>query len=372
MINFLKKIRKFIKGYTMTNVFNLFVSKDLKKYWINADKKNFDKNLIISMNKFLESVDYQKTSTNHKFAIIKILKVIEKYNNKESADDFQFNNPNFHSDFSDSTISELIKNFDNNQIFGDLFKIYPSLKSEHSIKLNILNNLIYNNIKNKKIFSLLNNLNDKTFIGNDEIYNNVDGIKITQEKLRTLIEYENIEQLINSKDNKILEIGSGNGRMCECIFSCNNKVSKYILIDIPPALPSAYKRLKLSLKNKKISYAIDVTDKNDLDKVIQNNDIVLLFPNQINLLNHKFDIFLAIDCLHEMKKSTIKEYMHVASKISKKIYFKVHEDAHVPFSFDRLSVHNKDDYSINQNWKQIFKKRSLFPSNDYEIAYETK
>ena len=39
MINFLKKIRKFIKGYTMTNVFNLFVSKDLKKYWINADKK---------------------------------------------------------------------------------------------------------------------------------------------------------------------------------------------------------------------------------------------------------------------------------------------------------------------------------------------
>ena len=73
-----------------------------------------------------------------------------------------------------------------------------------------------------------------------------------------------------------------------------------------------------------------------------------------------------------MKKSTIKEYMHVASKISKKIYFKVHEDAHVPFSFDRLSVHNKDDYSINQNWKQIFKKRSLFPSNDYEIAYETK
>ena len=42
-------------------------------------------------------------------------------------------------------------------------------------------------------------MNDKTFIGNDEIYNNVDGIKITQEKLRTLIEYENIEQLIIQK-----------------------------------------------------------------------------------------------------------------------------------------------------------------------------
>ena len=77
----------------------MFLSKDLKKYWKNSDKKNFDKNLIISMEKFLNSEDYRKTSTNHKFAIIKILKVIERFNNKESANDFQFNNPNFHSDF---------------------------------------------------------------------------------------------------------------------------------------------------------------------------------------------------------------------------------------------------------------------------------
>ena len=73
-----------------------------------------------------------------------------------------------------------------------------------------------------------------------------------------------------------------------------------------------------------------------------------------------------------MKKKTIKEYMNIASMISKKIYFKVHEYTHVPFSFDRLSVHNDDDYSINSNWNLIFKKKSFFPSNDYEVAYETK
>ena len=39
MLNFLKETRKFVRGYTMTNIFNLFLSKDLKKYWKNSDKK---------------------------------------------------------------------------------------------------------------------------------------------------------------------------------------------------------------------------------------------------------------------------------------------------------------------------------------------
>ena len=62
----------------MTNVFNLFVSKNLKKYWINSDKNNFDDLLIKSMKRYLQSVDYKKTSVHHKLAIIKILKIIEK------------------------------------------------------------------------------------------------------------------------------------------------------------------------------------------------------------------------------------------------------------------------------------------------------
>ena len=72
-----------------------------------------------------------------------------------------------------------------------------------------------------------------------------------------------------------------------------------------------------------------------------------------------------------MKKTTIREYMEIAEYTSKKIYFKVHENTQVPFSFDKLSIHNENDYSINSRWKKIFKKKSLFPSNDYENAYET-
>ena len=138
MLNFFKKIRIFVRGYTMTNIFNLFISKNLKKYWINCNKNNFDNLLIKSMNKYLNSVDYKKTSSHHKLAIIKILKIIEKSGNRESSKDFQFNNPNFHSEFSSQSISEVIdENSNNNEPFEDLFKIHSSLKLEHSLKFNL-------------------------------------------------------------------------------------------------------------------------------------------------------------------------------------------------------------------------------------------
>ncbi len=373
MIQFFKKIRDLIRGYSMGNIFNIFLSKNLKKYWLNAEKKNFDEILKRSMEKFICSKDYQKTSNNHKFAIIRNLKQIELHGNKESTDDFQFNNPNFHSDFTDSTISEIVKdNYENKENFKDLFKVYSSIKIENSLKLNLINNILYNKIKDREIFKKIHNLSDETFVGTGNIFNYQKNIKITQEKLRTLIEFENILPLIRENNFKILEIGSGNGRTCDCIISNTDKISKYILVDIPPALPFAFKRLKKSLKNKKIFFGIDLKSDEQLEKKIEENDILLIFPNQLKFMKKKFfDLLIAIDCLHEMKKTTIREYMEIAEYTSKKIYFKVHENTQVPFSFDKLSIHNENDYSINSRWKKIFKKKSLFPSNDYENAYET-
>tara|TARA_B110000977_G_scaffold682_1_gene957 strand:+ start:8588 stop:9667 length:1080 start_codon:yes stop_codon:yes gene_type:complete len=356
----------------MTNVFNLFVSKNLKRYWINSNKDNFDNLLIKSMDRYLFSIDYKKTSSHHKLAIIKILKLIENSGDKESTSEFQFNNPNFHSDFSDATISEIIeKNPNNDEPFVELFKVYPSIKVERSLKLNLINNLLYNKIKKKKIFENIHNLSDETFVGSNNIFNFQNNLKITQEKLRTLIEFETILPLLEKKNSKIIEIGSGNGRTCDCIISNSQAVSKYVLVDIPPALPSAYQRLTKSLKDKRIFFGIDIKNQKDFDDMMENNDIILILPIQIKFLKKKyFDLLIAIDCLHEMKKNTIKEYMEVAERTSKKIYFKVHGKAHVPFSFDILNVNSKEDYFIDPNWSLIIKKKSLFPSNDWECAYK--
>jgi len=356
----------------MTNILNLFKSKNLEKIWKKLNKKNFDDLLIKSMDKYCASIDYKKTSKHHKFALIKILKIIEQSGNKESFKDFQFNNPNFHSEFNDSSISELLKiDLDNKEPFDDLFKMYGVLKNENSLKLNLLNNIIFNNLKKKNIYKYIHKLNDNTFVGIDGIYNLQNNIKITQEKMRSLLEFENIEPLLINNNLNIIEIGSGNGRICETIFSISNKVSKYVLVDIPPALTFAYERLKKTFNNKKIYYGIDIKSKKDFDKLYKENDIILIFPNQSKFFSEKmFDLFIAIDCLHEMKRNTIKEYMNLAEITSKSLFFKVHGYAHVPFSFTILNVENMDTYFVKNNWKLIFKKKSYFPSHDYEVAFK--
>ena len=371
MINSLRKIRNFIRSYTMTNIFNLFISKNLRNAWKKLNKENFDNLLIKSMDKYLKSIDYKKTSTHHKFALIKTLKIIEKYKNKESTKEFQFNNPNFHSEFSDSSIEQLLKNKLNNNVpFSDLFKIYPGLKLENSLKLNLINNLIYNNLKEKKVFNYIGYLKDNTFIGNDNIFNYQNNVKITQEKMRSLLEYDNISGLLKNKNQRVLEIGSGNGRICETILSIQQNISKYVLLDIPPALTFAYERLKKNFRDKKICYGIDINSKSEFEKAFLENDILLLFPNQSKFFSKKmFDLFIAIDCLHEMNKSTVQEYMNLADSSSNYLYFKVHKYAHVPFSLTILDVENLKSYFIREHWKLIYKKKSYFPSYDYELAF---
>ena len=134
--------------------------------------------------------------------------------------------------------------------------------------MNFLNFLIYNKIKKSENFKNISYLKDVSFIGKDNIYNIQNNIKITQEKLRSLIEYETISKLINknNSETKIVEIGSGNGRICDTVLSINPLVTKYILADIPPALTLAYDRLKKSFPEKKIFYGIDIKE-NEIEKL---------------------------------------------------------------------------------------------------------
>ena len=56
--------------------------------------------------------------------------------------------------------------------------------------------------------------------------------------------------------------------------------------------------------------AFNVNNEMDLIDSLEKNDILFIFPHQIKLFPRKtFDISLAVDCLHEMEKKIIKEYM---------------------------------------------------------------
>ena len=109
-------------------------------------------------------------------------------------------------------------------------------------------------------------------------------------------------------------------------------------------------------------------------KAFKENDILFIFPHQINLFEKKsFDISLAIGCLCEMEKAQIIYYMKIFENCSNFLYFRVWEKAGLPYAFYKYySIHKKSDYSIKESWIEHFKDRCIIPSNQFEAGYEFK
>ena len=65
-----------------------------------------------------------------------------------------------------------------------------------------------------------------------------------------------------------------------------------------------------SFKDLKVSMCNNAKTKEEMEKLVNENDVLFIFPHQLKFFNDKFfNISIAIDCLHEMEQKTIKKYM---------------------------------------------------------------
>jgi len=235
--------------------------------------------------------------------------------------------------------------------------------------------LLHESIKEKKVFKYydkIQKINQNYNLGQPSL--KIDNFNITQDDLNSLLEYEKIEYLLNSvkkRKGNILEVGAGSGRTAGTILALNQGI-KYVIADIPPAINYSMNSIGQKFTDKKIGKGFLETNSDQLINSIEKNDVVFIFPHQIKMLPKKyFDLSIAVDCLHEMDKKTVKNYIHYFEKVSDMFYFKVWEFAGLPNSFfETYSIHNKKDYSIKDEWREIFKERCFFPANYYQAGYK--
>ena len=346
--------------------------RNLKKFWNKLDKKNLSEELIETFNLYLNSPSYNWSSKFWHHVIMLHLELIAsgKYKNYET---IMAKHYFTWTEINEDLIKKCCQEVQNNKINlkVNLFKKQNNLNWSDSINHNLILLLLYENIKSRKVFKYL----DKIKTNNSTVENslNVDGLEITQDNLNSLYEYEKIESLFSRlKRTKkcFLEVGAGAGRTSKVILSLNED-AKYVIADLPPAINVSFKNIKASFPNKKIRKCFDV-DKKNLNMALEENDILFIFPHQIEFFPKKtFDISLAIDCLHEMDKKIIKDYMINFERVSNMLYFKVWEYAGLPYSFyQHYSVHEKKDYFIKDYWIEHFKTRCSYPSEYFELAYE--
>jgi len=354
---------------------------NFKKFWKNTPKSNLPQELIEITEKFILSDSFKYTSNFWHSININIYKQfikagINRYTKNIDDQFFNLYENSISNKFeytNNYIIKNAVKNVENIKINYkiNLFKKHYLLDYDQSYKYNHLVILLYENLRKFDEFNLLKSLNNETF---NDPFLEVEGVKITLNKIGALLGYHSITSIpsFSRPNNIILEMGAGLGGIAEVILS-NNEKFKYVICDIPLSVFISYSRLKKAFPKKKISLCFDIKDKADMMNKLLNNDILFIFPHQLQFFEKKtFDIFMAIGCLCEMDKKTIKKYMNYVDTLSKYLYFEVWDNTKVPFSIvkNKLSVYSDSDYSINKNWKKIFIRNSIIPANFVELCYK--
>jgi len=363
----------------MKKVLNKIFPPQFKTYWgKHKNSGNYDETLKFITESFINSKSYKFVSNQWHLLNINDFKSLKnnglsKYGSEISTHYFTF------LDYHDEHIKNLYKNLDSQKqvnIDVNIFKKHNNLNYKTSVTYNILCLLLFENLKLSKYFRCLKDLDDKTYCGFDHPYVEIDGYKISTDKIISLLDFEKINDFYDlSEKDKILEIGAGSGRLCECILSITSDIN-YTICDIPPSIYIAYERMKLRFPQKKINLLIDLDNLNDLHNEIKKNDISFIFPHQIEIMKEKFfDLGIAVDCFHEMDKKTLDYYFNNLSNNTNNFYFSIWKKTKNwgSGSFFKKTENldfERGDYKVPNNWKKTFEKELEFPSNQISIGYK--
>ena len=366
----------------INKLINRIFPKRFDDYWKKIeDSKNIDSTLRHITNSFIKSKSYKLTSNYWHILNISNYKSLFEFGIKKYGSTVAKNYYTFSKIYHDEWFDEIINNLKDNPYKIDsveLFKKQDGFSLNESITYNYLCYLLFYSLKKTNTFQHISKLNDRTYLGFNDPYIKINDINITTDKIISLLDYEKIQKAFEVKKFKrVLEIGAGSGRTSEAILSIEKHL-KYILCDIAPAIYISYSRLKLAFPDKKISLLIDINNKIELEEKIENSDIAFIFPHQLEMLNeNSVDLTLAIDCMHEMDKSTIQYYFKLFNHFTKNFYLSIWEKTDVPYSKNILRRKNKldyeyGDYAIPENWKNIFKEKIVFPSNMLSLGFKIK
>jgi len=376
-------------------IFNRLPVHNFKNFW----KKN--KNSSLVKEELKKMIDFFVTSESYKYVsnywnYLNIQNMKQIFENDNNINNFSTSIALNYYTFIDVTENQVYKTIANveNEIFSSkihFFKKHKNLNYIQSMKYNFLTFLLFLNLIKINYYEKLKLLGDEGYVSFGDPYIEIEGIKVTSDKINSLFDYDKINRFCNLNHQKIiLEIGAGSGRTSQSIMTFNSNC-KYVICDIPPALYISYERLKKVFKNKKIGLLYDYQNNNqkvklnvgggggsgeqDLNTQINHYDISFIMPHQLSLFNNRFfDLTIAIDCLHEMDKKTINKYINNINKISKLFYFSVWKKTNVPFSgiFNRFSNnlnYYSNDYNLPKNFKKEFEEDLIFPSNFISSGY---
>lgn len=248
----------------------------------------------------------------------------------------------------------------------EMKKIHPFFTAEESYRFNEITLYFLNYILKIGGGPFLEKL-EEPLIGNPPClkYN---GKRISQDIFNSFLEFFSVAQKCPvEKIKTIIEIGAGSGRTAFCFMKILPK-AKYIIVDIPPALYVSQKYLSDVFPEKKVMSFRPFTSFEEIAEEYSKSDIIFITPDQLSMLpDRSVDLFLAIDCLHEMKPRIINSYFDQAERLSAYFYFKCWQKTSLPF--DGIS-YTSVSYPVHPHWKLLFNEPCVVPSDFFHAFYQ--
>jgi len=242
------------------------------------------------------------------------------------------------------------------------------MKRRHTINYNVLTNLLWAYVEKNDQEGLLEQLSEP-LDGNPPRIMRKNRL-ISQDLANSLLEYEAIlhPDLDRREVRTILELGPGYGRTAYVFLELQPK-SRYILVDIPPALFVAQRYLSNVFAERRLFGFRPFDDFETVREDFENADIVFLTPNQMELLpNNSVDLFLNISSLHEMRMDQIEYYFGQIQRLTRKyFYFKQWQETTIPFENETI---READYPVGEDWKLIHRQQCKVQAKFFEALYE--
>tara|TARA_B100001123_G_scaffold418066_1_gene521565 strand:- start:307 stop:951 length:645 start_codon:yes stop_codon:yes gene_type:complete len=196
----------------------------------------------------------------------------------------------------------------------------------------------------------------------------VAGKRITSDLLTSLDEWHALDGYLDFGNTKtVLEVGAGYGRSAFILLSKQTNI-KYIVCDILPALYLSKTYLEQCFPQKRSVYVASDVGKSEFKQLVRENDLIFLLPQHLEFVQG-VDLFMAIDCLHEMSEQSLEFYVEQAKRCSNYFYFKSWKDTIVPFD----KIHHTEDSYIREDegWARVFKEDCDHPDSFFHALYRT-
>jgi len=196
----------------------------------------------------------------------------------------------------------------------------------------------------------------------------LEGRNISQDLANAVLEYDSVIRGLSDvkQIRSIIELGGGYGRTAYAFLRLQPSV-RYCMVDIPPALYIAERYLMSQFPERKIFPYRPFQSFQDVADEFREAQIAFLMPEQLDLLpDRSADLFLAVDCLHEMRPDQIMRYYRTIDRLSDYLYQKCWKKTKIPYDDIALT---EEDYPFFANWRNLFFRDCRVQTTYFEALF---